>query len=263
MATAGRNVLYLKTVQAGALKTLFDVLKDVLHDVTITFDASGMRILTMDGQRCSLIYLKLDAKGFEEYSCARRVDVGVNVLNFHRLIKTVSQHDTVVLFISEGNTSELGIRVENADKNSNTAFSLRLLDINSRDLDIPDMEFDSVVTMPSAYFQRLCRDMSNLAEAMVIRSEDETLTLECSGDFASQKTVIGQTDSGVTFEKSEAPFCCKFMLKFLLLFSRATALSNTMELFMHQDMGFIILKYPIASLGELRFCLAKMIDDDE
>ena len=68
-------LVYFKTIQEKALKCLFEVLKDVLHDVVMTFDHSGVKILTTDGQKCTLVHLKLWADKFEDYYCKRPVPV--------------------------------------------------------------------------------------------------------------------------------------------------------------------------------------------
>ncbi len=44
-------------------------------------------------------------------------------------------------------------------------FELKLMDIDSEHLGIPDTAYDAVVTLPSAEFQRICRDISVMSES--------------------------------------------------------------------------------------------------
>ena len=44
-------------------------------------------------------------------------------------------------------------------------FELKLMDIDSEHLGIPDTPYDTVVKMPSAEFSRIIRDMSALSES--------------------------------------------------------------------------------------------------
>ena len=53
----------------------------------------------------------------------------------------------------------------------------------------------------------------------------------------------------------------KFLLKYLVLFSKAYNLSNTVEIFLKNDYP-MVLKYSIADLGTLKFCLAPMVEED-
>lgn len=253
---------YLKSIQGGAIRTLFEVLKEIVHDVSLEFDNSGIRLLTMDGAKCALISMKLSADSFEEFYCNGKYPVGINVASMFKLVRITGSHDTITLYMLQSCCNELGITIQNADKNSITDFRLKLLDVDTEEVVIPDVEFDSVITMPSAYFQRLCRDALNLADHMTIKSQGGTLTLSCAGDFARQETMIGEANAGMSI--SSRPDACtveaKFSLKYLSLFCKSSSLCNTLELYL-KDSFPLILKYNIASLGEVKFALAPEVED--
>ena len=83
-----------KTVQSNAIKTLFEVQKDLLTDVNITFDEHGMRMLAMDG-RWSPSHIKLNATDIEQYSCSQRYTIGINLTGLYKLLKSIGNNDTV------------------------------------------------------------------------------------------------------------------------------------------------------------------------
>ena len=250
-------VVYLKTVQSGAFRTLVEVLKDVLNDINVIFDSTGMKIMAMDGSHVALIHMKLEADKFETYHCKRKINIGVSVMSWFKLMKTVSNNDTVSMFIEENNTNELNISIENSDKNSHTTFALKLLDIDEEELNIPDVDIDCIVTMPSNDFQRLCRDMLNISETVEITSDEDSLKFHCDGDFAKQTTIIGEATHGLTFSKTNKDeiISGKFALKYINLFTKSTNLCNTIELYLKNDYP-LILKYQVANLGEIKYCLA-------
>jgi proliferating cell nuclear antigen len=255
------QLLFLKSIQGGTIRTLFEVLKEIVHDVSLRFDSTGVRLLTMDGARCALVYLKLRAESFEEYHCTSSFDVGINMASMFKLVRTTGSHDTVTMYMDASSTNELGITIQNAEKNSITDFKMKLLDVDSEEIKIPDVDFDSVITMPSAYFQRICRDMLNISDTMTISSQGTQLVLGCNGDFARQETVIGEADAGMSVSaKSNKKIEGRFSLKYLSLFCKAANLCNTIELFLKESYP-LILKYNVASLGEIRFCLAPKVDD--
>lgn len=101
-----------------------------------------------------------------------------------------------------------------------------------------------------------------------------------------QETVIGEADAGMNISaKSEKTIEGRFSLKYLSLFCKAANLSNTIELFLKGSRRArrgvrlasrsrkvrrparpteaypLIIKYNVASLGELRFCVAPKVDD--
>ena len=250
------RILEFKTVQSNALRTLIEVLKDVLNDINIVFDHSGIKIMAMDGSHVALIHMKLDADKFEYYKCDEKLNVGVCMSSWFKLMKTVSNNDTVGMFIDDQNRNELGIKIENADKNSSTVFMLKLLDINNEELNIPNVDINCIVTMPSNEFQRMCRDMSNIGDTVEILSDDEGLHFKCEGDFAKQETLIGEAKHGLVFNKRDDEIISgKFALKYINLFTKSTNLCNTIELYLKPKYP-LILKYNVANLGTIKFCLA-------
>lgn len=259
-ATMEKYSLYVKTIQGAAIRTLFEVLKEIVHDVSLCFDSTGIKLLTMDGARCALIYMKLKSESFEEFVCKGKFHAGLNMASVFKLVRMTGSHDTITFYMDHENTNELGIKIQNADKNSVTDFKLKLLDVDTEEITIRDEDFDSVITMPSAYFQRLCRDMLNISTIMTIRSEGNTLTLSCNGDFARQETVIGEADAGMNVASTSTKRIeSSFSLKYLSLFCKASSLCNTIELFLKESYP-LILKYNIASLGEMRFVLAPQLE---
>ena len=166
--------------------------------------------------------------------------------------------DTLSLFLERDNDSVLGIKIENSEKNTTTKYSLNLMDLHEENIQIPAATFNSVITMPSVDFQKICRDMHNLADNLEIRSTEKQLIFSCKGHFASQETSIGETNSGLSFVKNENPDEIVqgiFALKHLVLFSKCTNLCNSIELYLKNDYP-LILKYSVASLGDIKLCLA-------
>jgi len=261
MAAKPEPVLLLKSIQGNAIRTLFEVLKEIVHDVNLRIDSTGVKLLTLDGARCALVYMRLRADAFEEFRCEGSFNLGINMASMFKLVKTSGSHDTITLYMDSATNNELGIKIQNAEKNSVTDFKLKLLDVDDEIMTLPDVEFESVITMPSAFFQRMCRDMLNISDTIVIKSCGSQLVLGCNGDFARQETVIGETDAGMNIAaKTDKTIEGRFSLKYLSLFCKASNLSNTIELFLKESYP-LILKYNVASLGELRFGVAPKVDE--
>lgn len=259
------NILEVKTVQSGAFRILIEALKEILTDANLEFDHTGMKVMAMDSSHTVLVHLKLHSDNFEHYSITKdKVVLGINMINFFKLIKTMGNSDTLTLFVKDGKESLLGIRLENQEKNIKTEYQLNLMDLNEDNMTIPPATFESVITMPSVDFQKICRDMHSLADYIEIQSVGNQLQFRCSGEFASQETVLGETNSGMSYVKNSNPddiIQGLFALKHLVLFSKCTNLCPSIELYLKNDYPLII-KYLVASLGEIKLCLAPKISED-
>ena len=167
--------MHFRTIQASAIKSVFEVLKDIINDVNVYFTPKGIHILTLDTARVTLVHMDLGSENFEEYDCPTDIVAGLNMANVYKLLKSVTGQDT--LFVRIEGRDYMEIFIENPDKKSSTSFKLKLLDINEDILELPDIHMNVVTTLPSIDFQRITRDMSNLATEMDIIREENRLEL--------------------------------------------------------------------------------------
>jgi proliferating cell nuclear antigen len=247
----------VKTVQASAIKILIEALKELLTETCIEFDDSGIKIIAMDTAHVVLVHLKLEASKFEYYHCPKRHTIGVNMLNLHKLIKTINSNDSLTFFIDESDQNHLGIKIENSEKATRTTYKLNLYDLDNPQIKVDPAEFNSVITLQSSDFHKICRDMNNLADMVEIRNINNQLIFKCSGEFAQQETIISDNDNGSTITTKNANEIVQgvFNLKYLIMFTKCTNLCNVVELYLKNDYP-LICAYNVASLGTLRLCLA-------
>lgn len=245
----------LVTIQATAFKSTFEVLKDILNDVNIYFKPEGMTIVTLDTARTSLIDMFLSADNFEEYSCDQdEIIAGINISNTFKLLKTITNND--VLKIEINSKEYMDIEIMSESKKTNTKFQLKLLDINESKIEVPEVTMTTVTTLPSVDFQRLCRDMSNIGAEIQIRRHGMKISFTCDGDFANQETMIDC--------KEESPdIAGLYSLRYLNIFTKATSMCSSVQIIQENGNRFLILKYNVANLGELKFYLATKVSEDQ
>ena len=244
----------LVSIQASAFKSTFEVLKDILNDVNIYFRPQGMYIVTLDTARTSLIDMHLAADNFEEYHCDQEeIIAGINISNTFKLLKTITNNDVIKIEI---NSKEyMDIEITSEVKKTSTKFQLKLLDINENLIEVPDIMMSTITTLPSADFQRICRDMSNIGSEIQIKRENTLLHLSCNGDFANQETSIECPEKSPNITGL-------YSLKYLNIFTKATSMCASVQIIQETGNRFLILKYNVANLGELKFYLATKVSED-
>jgi len=168
----------LVTIQASAFKSTFEVLKDILNDVNIYFRPDGMYVVTLDSARTSLIDMYLSADNFEEYHCDQEeIIAGINISNTFKLLKTITNNDVLKMGITS--KEYMDIEIISETKKTTSKFQLKLLDINESRIEVPDVEMTTITTLPSADFQRLCRDMSNIGTEIEIMRDKKCINFKC------------------------------------------------------------------------------------
>jgi len=87
----------------------------------------------------------------------------------------------------------LTYEAKNADRISD--YELKLMDIDSDTLGIPDTEYDVCVTMPSSEFGRIVRDLSALGESVKIDVSKDGVRFSAEGESANGNILLKQSES--------------------------------------------------------------------
>ncbi len=275
----GQNkyVLEMKTVQIAPMRTLMTALKDILLETNIVFSQkytdengnvvpAGIRIINMDKSHTILAHLFLDALKFEHFYCKYpKIIIGVNMFHLFKLINTIDSDDTLTIYIEEKDYSDgiveyLGLKFENGDIKQCKTQKLKLIEPDEEELDMPSVKFSSVINLPSSDFQKIIRDLSNLADRLEIKSMGNVLEFSCVGPFATCKVERNETDGITEFiKKTDNSHIIQgeFSLKNLGYFIKCTNLCNNIEMMLENDLPLVV-KYSVASLGEIKLCLAPL-----
>lgn len=257
---ASSDLLFrIRTAKAAPFRQLTEAIKDILTDANLELNAQGLKIMAMDGTHTILVHLELHANRFEEFYCPQKHILGINMINFFKLVKTMSNDESIVLFMTKSDTTKLGIEILNGKKQMTTRYSLNLIELDIKPIPIPPVQFSSIIMMPSLDFQKIIRDMHTLGEIVGIQSASNELTFRCKGEYAEQETVF---NIGGTGEGSSAPSTTSteivqgnFFLKHLVRFTKCTSLCSDISLFLKNDYP-IIVEYDVAGLGVIRLALA-------
>ena len=240
---ANGNLFEVRTVQSGAFRTLIEGLKEILAEANLEFDQTGIRIIDVDETHTVLTYLRLNAEKFEYFYCPAKFILGVNMMYLFKLVKTLSNNDSLTLFLPASNPNKLGIRAENAEKHTTNTWMMKLFDTNVENIELPN---------------------NALAEKLEITSSNSDLIFRCIGDFVDGETIIlSESQGGVRVQKTTSAGAAAsseivqgiFELKYLVMFTKCTNLCPTIEIYLKNDYP-LVLRYMVANLGEVRVVLA-------
>ena len=260
------NVLTLKTVQIQPIRNTITAIKDILTDATISFTKDGLKIINFDKTHTILVNVILHAHKFEKYVChPDKIIVCANTLHLFKVISTISNDDTLSIYIENGDyhdgvVSHLGLQYDNGDIKQCYSQKLRLIEPDTEELVVPDVEYSTVINLPSADFQKIVRDLNGISDRIEIKSVGNDLIFSCEGNFASSRIQRSESDGYMEFiQKPDASVVIQgeFSLKSLSHFIKCTPLCTHLEMYLGNDLPLIV-KYDVASLGEIKLCLAPL-----
>ena len=259
-------VLEIKTIQIAPFRTLMTALKDILLETNITFSQDGIRIINMDKSHTILANLYLDAENFQEYFIKYpKIVIGVNMFHLFKLINSIDADDILTIFIEESEYSDgivdhLGLKFENGEIKQCKIQKLKLIEPEEEELEVPDVKFSSIISLPSSDFQKIIRDMSNISERLEIKSVGNELIFKCKGPFAEAEIRRTESDGSMEIKKSldsNKIIQGEFSLKNLGYFIKCTNLCSSIEMNLENDLPLVVT-YSVASLGEIKLCLATL-----
>ena len=241
------------TVQTNAIKILFEALKNILCDVNFTANSSGIKLTTIDSSNCAIVNLILYAEKFEEYVCEGELNIGLNLVSIFKILKGSKHADTISFYINKDEPTVLNIKTINSSKKTGVESKIKILDMDEKIYNIPDISFNSYITMPSSDFQNYILELSNVSDVINFKSNSKELILSAKGNFAEQKIRINESNDSL--ENDDTYECGTFNIKYILLFCKSSNLCSTIEIYLKSEYPLTIL-YNIANLGKIKYCLA-------
>merc|ERR550539_434129 len=120
--------------------------------------------------------------------------MGINLGSMAKIIRCAGNDDVITLKTGDdADTVTFVFESPNNEKVSD--YEIRLLDIDAEHLGIPETEYSCIVKMPSGEFQRICRDLSQLGDSVVIACTKEGVKFSASGELGTGNIKLSQNAS--------------------------------------------------------------------
>lgn len=145
----------------------------------------------MDNSHVALSAIELRTDCFEEFRCDRPMSIGVSLSSLSKILKSANNDDVLSLKKSDdGDTLQLTFESPKSDRVGE--FEMKLMDIDSEHLGIPDTQYDAVVKMSSSEFGRICRDLGNIGESVKVEVSKEGVSFSAEGEIGAARMTLKQ-----------------------------------------------------------------------
>ena len=162
--------IYLETIKINKFKQLVEALKEIVLDVNLDFSPEGLKMKSINVTETVLVKLTI-TPDIGDYYCKKTRSLGINMGRFHQIIKSLNNQDVLSIFVEEGEEERniLVVNIENKAKGISNRYEMNIFDpIKNVEGMIPEIEYGCVFKMPSADFQRICRNMESFAKLLEI-----------------------------------------------------------------------------------------------
>jgi len=251
--------------QAALLKKVVDAMKDLCKDVNFDCSEKGIQVQSMDSSHVALVSLLLRESAFADFKCDRPTSLGMNVDSLAKILKMCGPSDSLKLRWQSG-ADTVGFQCESGGDDRIADFDLKLMQIESEHMEIPEQQYKVTAKLPSAEFQKICRDLKEFGETMQVKASKEGITFSVQGDAGGGNIMLKPREA----EKPEdrvaltvhEPVTATFALRYLVNFAKAAPLSGSVELGLGPDAPLLV-KYDLerSENGFMQFYLAPKIDE--
>ncbi|KAK9902688.1 hypothetical protein WJX75_002851 [Coccomyxa subellipsoidea] len=255
-----------RLTQGVLLRKLLDSMKDLVQDANFDCSSTGFALQAMDSSHVSLIHMQLRSDGFDHFRCDRNLSMGVSLNNMAKILKCMG-NDDVLTMKAEDQGDSVTFMFESANQERISDFELKLMDIDSEQLGIPDTDYSATVKMPSSEFARICKDLSTIGDTVLIAVTKDGVRFSTTGDIGSANVTVrshsnvDKPEEQVVIDMQE-PVALTFALRYLNSFAKATPLSNQVMISMSKELP-VVVQYRIEDMGHISYYLAPKIEDEE
>uniref|UniRef100_A0A7S2ZH23 DNA sliding clamp PCNA n=1 Tax=Rhodosorus marinus TaxID=101924 RepID=A0A7S2ZH23_9RHOD len=254
--------------ESAVLKKILDSVRDLVQEANWDCNDDGIVMQSMDSSHISLVCFMVRASSFEVYQCERNVSLGVKIDSLAKVLKCAAADDSVTLKADENEPNTMDILFESKKNDRISDFQLKLMVIDQEMLGIPESDYRSTVEMSSAEFRRIMGDLSTMGDSVTIEINKGGASFSTKGDIGSgniclQKSAsVDKPKDGVKITMVE-PVKSTFSLKFLNIFAKAAALSDTVVLSMSEEYPIRIEFAIDKDVGYVRYYLAPKIEGQD
>jgi proliferating cell nuclear antigen len=278
------SIVEFRTNQIRPFKALFDSIKNKLPDTSLIFTPKGMRITQMDNIMSFLVDVDLDGEEFEHYYCKpdvsngeQVVEINLSALHLNQVFKAVTKDDTIFTFIYQKNNHDtVQITFSNEQKDETREYEIRIqtADDELRMAELDQVDYQYVLTMPSADLVRICRDLKTLeCEQVQIKHDGRSLQFTTNGSIKAtisrEGTKLSNTDglkfltNGNDDDGVNGVYCRSFKFSTLHDFSKCHSGSDSRIVKILLNDIHMVLQYEIGSLGKMSIAIAAIQNPED
>lgn len=260
-------LIQIKTIEAHAIKTLVELLQNSLKIGCFVIKKDNISLRMMDSNKKILIDLDLNAKYFNYYKYEQsnndQINIGVNLSHMHKMIKSIKKRDSIEIYIYKETPTKLFIKITPRDLSKVTISCLKIQNIESLNIDLPDTYHHSVL-VSSSEFTKTCKDLLTVSPSLIVKGYPFYIKLKSEIiNMFSREVTLGECRKEDCKNGDDCIYHEEFDNNFLSKFLKISGLHNNLTLNFQPQMPFQI-QSRVGSLGTVSLYIkSKSQLDDE
>ena len=236
-------------------KQIVDALATLLTEIHLVVSDNGITLTQYDSSRAAMVDLTLPRNVFQEYQCTGEHDICVGVDDIVKVSKRMTPEDRLVFDLD---TSENRLEIRMIGPAIRT-FKLQLLAPPAERTQKLVPSFDVKAEMYADAFTRAVKDIGVFSNHLKITVDATNLRFAGEGDTGESEVVLGLGDQSLLYSLSSSGIVSSmYALSYLSEIAKAISSDNlTLQMTANRP---VLIEYPIADSGLIRFLLAPRVE---
>lgn len=198
--------MLIKLDTPQVLSKAVDLISELVTEAKIRVNEFGLSIIAIDPANVAMVGFKLPKSSFSQFESTDEI-LGVNLDNLKQILKRCSSGSSLIL----EKENMLEIQIQDRIKRN---FSLSLIEIESEDKDIPNLEYSSLVEISSIDFIASIEDCSVVSDACSFIIENSRFVIEARG-LNSARSEFSGDEAKIEAENCKAKYSLEYLGKFI------------------------------------------------
>ena len=242
-----------KSNEGYIIKILAELFQHNIQTACFVVSKKGITLRMMDSYPKVLFDMELLAENFTSYkykSDVKEMFWGINLNHFHKMLKSTKKKDSIVIFVKSDQPNDLGIQIIPKENNRITTSYVKIQSMQNVNIPLPE-GYSNPVVVPSNDYQKMCKDMNNIASIMNIRAKNNNITFYCNaGDVYSREVAFGDVDDDSDDDEEGQMYNYSFDTEQMCRLVKIAGLSNRMQVYTCEKLP-LFFKSRIGTLGTL------------
>jgi len=255
-----KETIGFRTKNIDTFKNIIKFVFSIIETVNFAFEPDGIKITSMDSSHISLIDCFIPKEVFSNYNCGSGNGFvkGINLKNFSMILNHLKNTDDFIMAF-ENNCDEVELRFISSKYHK--FYTMKLLDIEQDQLDIPELENLTEISIDSKYLNNIINDFTDIGEVLRLKilKDKEKISLKCIGYMTSLKMILH--DDEIQY-KNLNDIELHFNIKNIQTFTKNCNLNKTINIKIGTDIP-IQLTYNLLSNGYIKYYIAPRLEDSD
>ena len=236
------------------LKAIISAISTLMEEATFVATEEGITFRGMDPSHVALIDILWPNSAFENYECDDKIEFGVNIVDFSKLIKRADKKDAIKIDVSDDNNLQVVI-----GKNKN--YKIRLIESSSTDTPLPKVPYNSKFIIESAAFNRVLGDIQVVSDYLTITTKTNGVVFSGSGDSGDAHVDFKKNNDELIELQVDEEGAGTYSLDYLNPVVKAVGNTTGSVMCEFSSSKPLRLEFKVSNVGRIHFYLAPRVEN--